>query len=309
MPRHKVVIIGSGPAGLTAAIYAGRALLKPVVIGGREFGGQLMWTTEVENYPGFDKGILGPDLMNAMKAQAERFETTIINENVTTIDTSVRPFVVSYESGQIEAETVILAMGANHKHLGLPSEEKLRGHGVSYCATCDGFFFKGKNIAVVGGGDSAMEEAIFLTKFANSVTIIHRRDEFRASEIMLQEAKANPKIQFVMMSEVKEILGDISVTGLRLSNTQTNAESTLEVQGVFVAIGLVPNSDIIKGQIDVNERGYIVAQDHVLTSVPGLFVAGDVHDHKYRQAVTAAGFGCMAALESERFLKTNASPS
>lgn len=304
MSEHvKVVIIGSGPAGLTAAIYAGRALLKPVVIGGREFGGQLMWTTEVENYPGFKDGILGPDLMNTLKAQAERFDTQIILENVTAIDTSVRPLKITYESGEIEAETVILAMGANHKHLGLESEEKLRGHGVSYCATCDGYFFKGKDIAVIGGGDSAMEEAIFLTKFAHHVTIIHRRDEFRASEILLKEAKANPKIDFIVNAEVKEISGETTVTGLRLLQTQTKNESTLDVQGVFVAIGLVPNSDIIQGQIDLTERGYIVARDHVKTSVEGLFVAGDVHDYKYRQAVTAAGFGCMAAIEAERYLK------
>lgn len=304
MPHHKVVIIGSGPAGLTAAIYAGRALLEPLVIGGRELGGQLMWTTDVDNYPGFPQGIMGPYLMANMQKQAERFDAKIVAKNVTAIDVKTKPFKVTYESGEVTADVVILAMGADHKHLGLESEERLRGKGVSYCATCDGFFFKGKDIAVIGGGDTAMEEATFLTKFANKVYIVHRRDEFRASEIMLEEAKANPKIEFIINSQVKEVLGDTNVTGLRLVNNQTNQESTLAVQGMFVAVGLKPNSGIVEGQIELDTKKYIIVTDHVSTSVSGLFVAGDVHDHKYRQAVTAAGLGCMAAIEAERYLKS-----
>lgn len=303
MAHHKVVIIGGGPAGLTAAIYAGRALLDPLVIGGRELGGQLMWTTDVDNYPGFPEGIMGPALMENMKKQAERFDAKIIAENVTAIDVTAKPMTVTYESGEVTADVVILAMGADHKHLGLESEEKFRGKGVSYCATCDGFFFRGKDIAVIGGGDTAMEEATFLTKFANKVYIVHRSENFRASEIMLEEAKANPKIEFVMNSEVKEVLGETNVTGLRLFNNQTNKESTLDVQGMFVAVGLKPNSEIVEGKIELDSKKYIVAVDHVTTSVPGLFVAGDVHDHKYRQAITAAGLGCMAAIEAERYLK------
>lgn len=303
MSHRKCVVIGAGPAGLTAAIYAGRALLAPLVIGGRELGGQLMWTTDVDNYPGFPEGIMGPALIENMKKQAERFDTKIIAENVTAIDVTAKPMKVTYESGEVTADVVVLAMGADHKHLGLESEEKLRGKGVSYCATCDGFFFRGKDIAVIGGGDTAMEEATFLTKFANKVYIVHRRDQFRASEIMVEEAKSNSKIEFVLNSETKEILGDTNVTGLRLVNNQTNEESTLEVQGVFVAVGLKPNSEIVNGKLELDTKGYIVAEDHVTTSVPGLFVAGDVHDHKYRQAVTAAGLGCMAAIEAERYLK------
>ncbi len=303
LKHHKVVIIGAGPAGLTSAIYAGRALLEPLVIGGRELGGQLMWTTDVDNYPGFPEGIMGPELMENMKKQAERFDTTIVAENVTAVDVTAKPFKVAYESGEVTADSVILAMGADHKHLGLESEERLRGKGVSYCATCDGFFFRGKDIAVIGGGDTAMEEATFLTKFANKVYVVHRNENFRASEIMLEEAKANPKIEFIVNSEVKEVLGETSVTGLRLLNNQTNQESRLDVGGMFVAVGLKPNSEIVDGKIELDEKRYIVAKDHVTTSVPGLFVAGDVHDHKYRQAITAAGLGCMAAIEAERYLK------
>lgn len=303
MLHHRVVIIGAGPAGLTAAIYTGRALLEPLVMGGRELGGQLMWTTDVDNYPGFPEGIMGPALMENMKKQAERFEAKIVAENVTAIDVTSKPFKVTFESGEVTADAVILAMGADHKHLGLESEERLRGKGVSYCATCDGFFFRGKDIAVIGGGDTAMEEATFLTKFANKVYVVHRSETFRASEIMLEEAKSNPKIEFIMNSEVKEVLGDTNVTGLTLLNNQTNSESKLDVQGMFVAIGLKPNSEIVQGKIELDPKGYILAEDHVTTSVPGLFVAGDVHDHKYRQAITAAGLGCMAAIEAERYLK------
>ncbi len=298
----RVAIIGSGPAGWTAAIYTSRALLDTVVIAGQSAGGQLMTTTDVENFPGFPNGIQGPELMQLMRKQAERFGTKVIAENAVKIDVQTKPFAVHTATQEITADAIILAMGADHRHLGLPSEERLQGHGVSYCATCDGFFFRGKDIAVVGGGDSAMEEAIFLTKFATKVTIVHRRSEFRASKIMLEKAKANPKIEFVVDSDVVEVVGDTSVTGLKLKNNQTSAESELPVQGVFVAIGLVPNSQFIAGQIEVDERGYIVNRGDYQTSVPGVFVAGDVHDHKYRQAVTAAGCGCAAALEAERYL-------
>ncbi len=300
--HKKVAIIGSGPAGLTAALYTSRALLDTVVIGGQKFGGQLMDTTEVENFPGFPEGIMGPDLMNNMKAQVERFGALLLQENVTSLNVTKRPFTLVTDTQTITADTVILAMGASHQHLGLASEDRLLGRGVSYCATCDGFFFRGKDIAVIGGGDSAMEEALFLTKFANKVIIIHRRDEFRASKIMVEKAKANPKVEFLMNKVVKEVLGEAKVSGLMLEDTTTQAESTLAVEGVFVAIGLVPNSDFLNGQVEIDARGYIVNQGDYKTSVEGVFVAGDVHDHKYRQAITAAGFGCAAALEVERFL-------
>ncbi len=298
----KVAILGSGPAGLTAAIYTSRALLDTVIIGGQEVGGQLMQTTDVENFPGFPDGIQGPELMDRMIKQAERFGAKLIKEKAVEINVAAQPFVIKTATQTITAESVILAMGADHKHLGLESEERLKGKGVSYCATCDGFFFKGKDIAVIGGGDSAMEEATFLTKFANKVYIIHRREQFRASQIMLQKAKANPKIEFVFNTEVREVLGDQKVDGLKLYNNQTQQESTLPVQGVFVAVGLVPNTEFIIGTVELDERGYIVTSKDYETSVPGLFVAGDVHDHEYRQAVTAAGFGCAAALKAERYL-------
>lgn len=298
----KVAIIGSGPAGLTSAIYTGRALLNPIVIAGRESGGQLMWTTEVDNFPGFPEGVMGPELMERMKKQAERFNVTFINENAVRIDTSKHPFEIKSENQNITADSIILAMGANHRHLGLDSEERLRGHGVSYCATCDGFFFRNKEIAVIGGGDSAMEEALFLTKFASKVYLVHRREEFKASKIMLEKVKAEPKIELVLNSEVKEVLGDTQVTGLRLFNNKTNQESTLPLSGMFVAIGLIPNSAIVEGQIELDPRGYIVSQGNFTTSVEGVFIAGDVHDHRYRQAITAAGYGCAAALEAERYI-------
>ncbi len=300
--HKKVAIIGSGPAGLTAAIYTSRAMLDTVVIGGRAFGGQLMQTTEVENFPGFTQGIMGPELMQNMRLQAERFNTTLLEENVVSLDTSKQPFTLRSENQTITADAVILAMGADHQHLGLPSEERLSGHGVSYCATCDGFFFRGKDVAVIGGGDSAMEEALFLTKFAAKVFIIHRRDEFRASKIMVEKARSNPKIQFMFNTTVTDVLGDAKVTGVKLQDTQTKKESELPLSGVFVAVGLVPNSKFLAGTIDVDPRGYIVTHGDYKTSVEGVFVAGDVHDHKYRQAITAAGFGCAAALEAERYL-------
>ncbi len=298
-----VAIIGSGPAGLTAAIYSARALLEPVVITGRESGGQLMLTTDVENYPGFPEGIMGPDLMQKMRDQAARFQTTFITENALSVDTTARPFHIQTESQEITADTVILAMGSSPKHLGLASEEQFRGHGVSYCATCDGFFFRGKDIAVVGGGDTAMEEATFLTRFASKVYVIHRRDELRASKIMQAKAKANPKIEFILSSEVKEIVGNSAVSGIKLWNNHLNQERELAVQGVFVAIGHDPNSQIVQGKVNTTSQGYVINEGDYKTSVPGLFVAGDVHDHKYRQAVTAAGAGCGAALEAERYLQ------
>lgn len=298
----KVAIIGSGPAGLTAAIYTSRALLDTVIIGGQEVGGQLMQTTDVENFPGFPEGVQGPELMDKMIKQAERFGAKLIKEKAIEIDIDVQPFVIKTATQTFTAESVILAMGADHKHLGLESEERLKGKGVSYCATCDGFFFKGKDIAVVGGGDSAMEEATFLTKFANKVYVVHRSEKLRASQIMQEKARNNPKIEFVLNSEVKKVLGEQKVDGLKLYNNQTQQESTLPVQGLFVAVGLVPNTEFIKGKVELDERGYIVTHKAYETSVPGLFVAGDVHDHEYRQAITAAGFGCAAALKAERYL-------
>lgn len=298
----QVAIIGSGPAGLTAAIYASRALLQPVVIGGREFGGQLMTTTEVENFPGFPDGIMGPELMQRLRAQAERFGATMLEENAQSITVNTQPFTIQAESQEITADAVIFATGASTKWLGLPSETKLRGHGVSSCATCDGFFFRGKAIAVVGGGDSAMEEATFLTRFASKVYLIHRRDEFRASKIMVEKAKADPKIELVLNSEVKEILGENNVTGIRLMNVATKEEQDLALSGVFIAIGHQPNTTLVKGAVELDDQGYVKVKERSRTSLSGIFVAGDVHDHHYRQAITAAGWGCAAALEVERYL-------
>jgi len=298
----KVAIIGSGPAGLTAAIYAGRALLEPIIIAGQEFGGQLMTTTEVENFPGFPEGIQGPELMQRMRQQTERFGTHFIDENATSITVAAQPFQIMTDTQTITADSIILATGSSPRWLGLESETRLRGHGVSSCATCDGFFFRGKDIAVIGGGDSAMEEAMFLTKFANKVSVIHRRDQLRASKIMQEKAKANPKIEFMLHSDVNEILGDSKVSGIRITNSKTQAEVTLPVEGVFVAIGHIPNSAIVESQIEVDAKGYVVIHGDSKTSVHGVFVAGDLHDHKYRQAITAAGAGCAAALEVERYL-------
>ena len=300
----KVIILGSGPAGLTAALYTARANLNPLVIGGVEWGGQLMLTTDVENYPGFVDGIKGPDLMENFRKQAKRFGAEIINENVTSVDFRKNPFQVSTAENNYNANTIIIATGADSKWLGLSSEQKLIGRGVSSCATCDGFFFKNKNIVVVGGGDSAMEESLFLTKFANKVTVIHRRAKLRASKIMQERAFKNNKIEFVWDSEIVDVIGENSVTGIKVKNIKTNQVSDMEVQGLFVAIGHKPNTDFLKGQIDLNEKGYVI-HNGTRTNIDGVFVAGDVYDFRYRQAVTAAGHGCQAAIDVEKFIEEN----
>jgi len=303
---RKVIIIGSGPAGYTAAIYAARANLAPLMLTGVQSGGQLMLTTLVENYPGFVDGLMAPDLMEVFKKQAERFGTEMIAEDVTAVDFSRRPFVVRAGDGAWEGHTVIIATGATAKLLGLPAEAKLMGRGVSTCATCDGFFFKDQNIMVVGGGDSAMEEALYLSRLGRKVDVVHRRDALRASKIMQERALKNPKIEFVWNSAVDDVL-DVArgkVTGVRLRNLKTGERSEREVDGLFIAIGHEPNTQIFRGQIELLPNGYIkVEPGTTKTSVPGVFAAGDVQDHVYRQAVTAAGTGCMAALEAERFLE------
>ena len=302
-----VAVVGSGPAGLTSALYLARAQLKPLVLGGVPAGGQLTLTTEVENYPGFPEAIMGPELIDRMRAQATRFGTEFLDEDVTHVDFSKRPFVLELgAAGRVEADAVILATGANARWLNLPSEQKLRGHGVSACATCDGFFFKGVPLACVGGGDSAMEEALFLTKFASRVTIIHRRAELRASRIMQERVRTNPKIGLLLESEVLEVLGDGKVDGLRVRHIPSGRESVLDVKGLFVAIGHDPATAAFRGAIELDAKGYIVTHDHTRTSVEGVFAAGDVHDPRYRQAVSAAGFGCMAALDCERYLAEHA---
>lgn len=298
------IIIGSGPAGLTAALYAARAELKPLVIAGHKPGGQLMDTTEVENFPGFINGIMGPELMENMMKQAERFGTQIKQEIVTGADFKNKPFKIVTDKAEYKAKSVIIATGADANWLNLPSEQKLRGKGVSACATCDGFFFKGKDLVVAGGGDSAMEEANFLTRFASSVTIVHRRPEFRASKIMLKRAEDNPKIKFIKDSTILEVLGENSVEGVKIKNNATGEESVLKVQGLFVAIGHTPAGSVFaKAGIKVNEKGYVEASEHTRTNIEGVFVAGDVQDHRYRQAITAAGMGCMAALDAEKYLE------
>ncbi len=300
---EKVLIVGSGPAGLTAAIYAARAGLEPVVIEGFERGGQLMLTTDVENYPGFPDGVLGPELMEQLRKQAERFGTRIIAADVDEVDFSAHPFRAWAGDDEYEAETVIISTGASARWLGIPGEERLRGHGVSACATCDGFFFRDRELAVVGGGDSAMEEALFLTRFASKVTIIHRRDEFRASEIMVRRALAHDKIDVVWDSVVEEVLGDDEVTGVRIRNVKTGEVSVLAVDGMFVAIGHDPNTAVFRDQIDLDAKGYIVLHGASRTSVPGVFAGGDVADSVYRQAITAAGMGCQAALDAQHWLE------
>ncbi len=303
-PHRNVVIIGSGPAGLTAALYAARANLKPLLIEGLEAGGQLMLTTMVENFPGFRDGIMGPELMADMRAQAERFGTEIVQGNVSKIEVNRCPIKIEVSDHIVYTESLIIATGASARLLGLPSERTLLGHGVSTCATCDGFFFRGKPIAVVGGGDSAMEEAIFLTKFASKVTVVHRRDTLRASKIMQEKAFANPKIEFAWNSEVEDIL-DVKkgeVTAIVLRDIQTGERTELPVEGVFVAIGHTPNTSLFKGQLELDANGYIVTHDGTRTSIPGVFAAGDVQDHIYRQAITAAGTGCMAAIDAEHYL-------
>ena len=305
MSVHDVAIIGSGPAGLTAALYAARANLQPLVIEGLESGGQLMMTTLVENFPGYRDGIMGPELMAEMRAQAERFGADVKQTQVTAIDLSAKPFVLKTPDAEYRSKTVIIATGASARLLGLPSERTLMGHGVSTCATCDGYFFRGQEIAVVGGGDSAMEEAIFLTKFASKVTLVHRRDTLRASKIMQDKARANPKIAWMLNHAVEEIRdsGGGEVTSVVLRHVTTNEKTDVAVSGVFVAIGHTPNTSLFRGQLEMNANGYLVTHDGTRTSVPGVFACGDVQDEVYRQAVTAAGTGCMAALDAERYLE------
>ena len=304
--HYHVAIIGSGPAGLTAAIYASRANLEPVVFEGIQPGGQLTTTTEVENYPGFEHGIQGPELMDVTRRQAMRFGTEIANDTVVDADLDVRPFALTLESGaKVTCDALIVASGASAKYLGLPSERKLMGHGVSACATCDGFFFRGKEVAIVGGGDTAMEEASFLTKFATKVWLVHRRREFRASKIMAQRTLGNPKIEVVWDSTITEILGEpeTGVTGIRVQNVKTGEERVVPVQGYFSAIGHEPNTKLFRGKLEMDEVGYLkIRHPTTYTSVEGVFAAGDVADHVYRQAISAAGEGCKSAIDAERWL-------
>jgi thioredoxin reductase (NADPH) len=313
MTHTRVLVVGSGPAGLTAAIYSARAQLSPIVIEGEpssttdQPGGQLMITTDVENFPGFPDGVMGPELMGKMREQALRFGADLRIAKVTAIDTTVRPFRATVSDGpdrEITADTVIIATGARSLMLGVPGEDRLQSHGLSTCATCDGFFFRDQNIAVVGGGDSALEEALFLTRFASSVTLIHRRDSLRASKIMQERALAHPKITVAWNRQVVEVLGENSVSGLRLRDTISGNEEELAVTGVFVAIGHVPNTDIVTGLVDLGDDGYVITGPGSYTSVDGIFAAGDVQDHHYRQAITSAGSGCMAAIDAERWLES-----
>jgi thioredoxin reductase (NADPH) len=306
MSDRKVVIIGSGPAGLTAGLYAARANLKPLLIEGLEAGGQLMLTTMVENWPGFRDGIMGPELMTEMRTQAERFGTEIIQSNVEAVDLKHRPFTVTLSDGKrITTESIIIATGATARWLEIGSDRKLSGRGVSTCATCDGYFFRGRPIAVVGGGDSAMEEAIYLTKFASKVTVIHRRDTLRASKIMQDKAFANPKIHFIWDSEISEVhdVGKGEVTHVVVRNLKTGERTEMPLDGVFIAIGHTPNTKLFEGQLELDPAGYVITHAGTRTSVPGVFAAGDVQDHVYRQAITAAGSGCMAAIDAERYLE------
>lgn len=302
MSHTRVAVIGSGPAGYTAAIYTARADLKPTIFAGAEPGGQLMWTTDVDNFPGFPKGILGPELMDAMKQQAVRFGTTIVDQAITKVDFSAEPLKLWAGDQAYTADSVIIATGASAKWLGLPNEQRLRGKGVSACATCDGFFFRGKEVVVVGGGDSAMEEATYLTKFATKVTVIVRGEKLRASKAMVHRAESDPKISLRFKTTLIDVLGQDTISGVRLQNIATKAEEDFACQGMFLAIGHQPNTDIFKGHLELVGPGYLKIQDGVQSSVPGVFIAGDVADWRYRQAVTAAGFGCMAALETERYL-------
>lgn len=297
-----VAIIGSGPAALTAAIYAARADLKPTVFAGPDPGGQLMWTTEVENFPGFPKGIVGPELMENMKQQAIRFGTTYVAETVTAVDFSKAPYSITTDTGITTATSVIIATGASAKWLGLPNEQRLRGKGVSACATCDGFFFKNKEVVVVGGGDAAMEEATFLTKFASKVTILNRTDVLRASKAMIHRATSDPKIAIRYNVSVLDVLGEQTISGVRLKDTATGVEEDMACQGMFLAIGHQPNTKIFEGQLALVGPGYLQVENQVSSSKPGVFIAGDVADWRYRQAITAAGWGCMAALEAEKYL-------
>ena len=303
-PRQ-VVIIGSGPAGFTAAIYAARASLNPLVLAGMYWGGQLVLTSDVENFPGYPEGVLGPDMMNELRAQAERFGAEVRDVDVTRVDFSRRPFIVKTEDEVVTANSVIIATGATAKRMGAIGEEEMFGRGVSTCATCDGWFYRDKEIAVIGGGDSALEEALFLTRFAKKVTVVHRRGTLRASKVLQQRAFVNPKIDFLWNAVVEEVLGNDRVTGLRLRDTVNGEESVLPVDGVFVAVGHQPNTALFAGQIELDAAGYIAKQDRdtTATNVPGVFAAGDVRDHRYRQAITAAGDGCKAAMDAERWLE------
>jgi thioredoxin reductase (NADPH) len=303
VPHTKVAIIGSGPAGLTAAIYAARANLAPIVFAGYQYGGQLMLTTEVENFPGFPDGIMGPELMENFRAQAERFGTVIHNVDITAVDFTGHPFRLEAGDDIYLADSVIVATGASARWLGVPGESHLRGRGVSTCATCDGAFFREKKIVVVGGGDSAMEEAIFLTRFGSSVTLIHRRDSFRASAIMVDRALSHPKINVIWNSVVEEVIGDPVMEKLKLHNVVTGERSEFTADALFIAIGHDPNTNIFRGQLDLDENGYLITSDGVSTKIPGVFVGGDVFDVRYKQAITAAGSGCKAALEAEKFLE------
>ena len=302
---YDVVVVGSGPAGYTAALYASRANLKTEVFQGFESGGQLMLTSDVENYPGYKDGVMGPDMMDDLEAQAARFGTEMRPDNVERVDFSERPFKLWAEGEEepVLARSVVIATGAKARWLGLESEQRLMGRGVSGCATCDGFFFKDKKVAVVGGGDTAMEEALFLTKYASEVIIIHRREEFRASKIMLDRARKNPKTTFLTDTVVEEILGDDSVEGIRIKNVKTGEEQTLDVEGFFAAIGHDPATKLFAGQVETDDEGYILQHNHTMTSVPGVFAAGDVSDRRYQQAVTAAADGCRAAIDAERWME------
>ncbi len=300
---ENVIIIGSGPAGLTAALYTARANLSPLLISGNEFGGQIALTNEVENYPGFPDGITGPELTELMKQQAEKFGARFETDQVSKVDMQVHPFVLETENGaRYETKSLIIATGASPRRLGVPGEMELTGRGVSYCATCDGFFFRGKEIAVIGGGDSALQEGLFLTRFASTVHIVHRRSELRAQPVLKERAFENPKINFVWDSVVENIEGNGTVNHLDLVNVRTGSKSDLPVSGVFVYIGHYPNTELFKGQLEMNEEGYLKVDERLHTKIPGVFVAGEAHDHIFKQAIVSAGFGCMAAMEAEKFL-------
>ena len=307
MTQHRnVIIVGSGPAGYTAALYTARADLAPLVFEGAQYGGALMTTTDVENYPGFPEGIMGPELMHQIRAQAERFGAELVSDDVVSVELTGPVKSVRTHGAEYTADAVILAMGSAYRKLGIEREDELSGHGVSWCATCDGFFFRDQDIAVVGGGDTAMEEASFLTRFAKSVTVVHRRDSLRASRIMVDRAEANPKISWAWNSEVADIAGDKTVTGLRLRDTRSGDERDLAVTGLFIAIGHEPRSELVKGQVDLDDEGYVLTSTGTRTNLDGVFAVGDLVDHTYRQAVTAAGTGCQAALDAERFLASRA---
>jgi thioredoxin reductase (NADPH) len=300
--HYDVIIIGSGPAGYTAGIYTSRANLSTLIISGTLPGGQLMTTSEVENYPGFPNGIFGPELMMNMRQQAERFGSVVVDDEVLKVDFKKRPFTITTHAEMYTAESTLVCTGASPRKLGIPAEQQFGGRGVSYCATCDGPFFKGENIVVVGGGDTAMEEATFLTKFGKSVMVVHRRDSLRASKILQQKALENPKIEFIWNNVVADIKGNNKISTVLVKDINTGKERTIETGGLFVAIGHEPNTAIFRGQLELDDKGYIVLKQHTKTSVEGVFAAGDVHDHRYRQAVTAAGFGCMAAIDVEKWL-------